>query len=77
MLNALTNVRFWGQSGHGPTAAYQSRFMSTRPNSTRSPSSRKTVAKKPILDAWLRSDLLIRDTRLTAAFDGFDSAEIF
>ena len=21
MLNALTNVRFWGQSGHGPTAA--------------------------------------------------------
>ena len=26
---ALTNVRFWGQSGHGPTAAYQSRFMST------------------------------------------------
>ena len=33
MLNALTNVRFWGQSGHGPTAAYQSRFMSTRPRS--------------------------------------------
>ena len=31
MLNALTNVRIWGQSGHGPTAAYQSRFMSTRP----------------------------------------------
>jgi hypothetical protein len=30
MLSALTNVRFWGQSGHGPTAAYQSRFMSTR-----------------------------------------------
>jgi hypothetical protein len=21
MLNALTNVRFWGQSGHTPTAA--------------------------------------------------------
>ena len=34
MLNALTNVRFWGQSGHGPTAAYQTRFMSTRPSST-------------------------------------------
>ena len=31
MFNALTNVRFWGQSGHGPTAAYQTRFMSTRP----------------------------------------------
>jgi hypothetical protein len=31
ILNALTNVRFWGQSGHRPTAAYQSRFMSTRP----------------------------------------------
>ena len=31
MLNALTNVRFWGQSGHGPPAANQSRFMSTRP----------------------------------------------
>ena len=29
MLNALTNVRFWGQSGHGPTAAYQTRFIST------------------------------------------------
>ena len=28
----LTNVRFWGQSGHGPTAAYQSRFMSIRPS---------------------------------------------
>ena len=26
MLNALTNLHFWGQSGHGPTAAYQSRF---------------------------------------------------
>ena len=23
ILNALTNVRFWGQSGQGPTAAYQ------------------------------------------------------
>jgi len=22
MLNALTNVRFWGQSGHSPSAAY-------------------------------------------------------
>jgi hypothetical protein len=32
MLNALTNGRFWGQSGHGPTAAYQTRFMSTRPS---------------------------------------------
>ena len=37
MLNALTNVRFWGQSGHGATAAYQSRFMSTRPSSTLPP----------------------------------------
>jgi len=26
MLNALTNVRFWGQSGHWPTAAYRTRF---------------------------------------------------
>src|SRR4026209_1930215 len=32
MLNALTNVRFWGQSGHSTTAAYQTRFMSTRPS---------------------------------------------
>jgi hypothetical protein len=31
MLNALTNVCFWGQSRHGSIAAYQSRFMSTRP----------------------------------------------
>jgi hypothetical protein len=41
------------------------------------PSSQKATAKKHTLDAWLRSDLLIRDTRLTAAFGGFDSAEIF
>jgi hypothetical protein len=34
MLNAPTNVRFWGQNGQLPTAAYRSRFMSTRPNST-------------------------------------------
>jgi hypothetical protein len=33
MLNALTNVRFLGQSGHGPTDAYQPRFMITRPSS--------------------------------------------
>jgi hypothetical protein len=32
MLNAPTNVRFWGESGHGPTAAYQTRFVSTRPS---------------------------------------------
>jgi len=32
MLNALTHVCFGGQSGQWPTAAYQSRFMSTRPN---------------------------------------------
>jgi len=25
------NVRFWGQNGRWPTAAYQSRFMGTRP----------------------------------------------
>ena len=31
MLNALANVGFWGQSGQGLTAAYQSQFMSTRP----------------------------------------------
>jgi hypothetical protein len=31
MLNALTNVRLWVQK-HGPTTAYQSRFMSTRPS---------------------------------------------
>jgi hypothetical protein len=31
MLNVLANVRFWGQSGQRPTAAYRSRFMSTRP----------------------------------------------
>jgi hypothetical protein len=30
MLYVLTNVRFWGQSGHGPTATSQTRFMSTR-----------------------------------------------
>jgi len=30
---ALTNVRFWGQSGQWPTAPYRSRFMSTRPSS--------------------------------------------
>src|SRR6476659_1626677 len=33
MLNALTNVRFWGQSGHSPTAAYQTRFISTQAES--------------------------------------------
>src|SRR4051812_43497427 len=32
MLNAVTNVRFWEQTGQRPTAAYQSRFMSTRPS---------------------------------------------
>jgi hypothetical protein len=31
MLNALTNVGFWGQSGHGPTAAYQSRYTAYPP----------------------------------------------
>ena len=40
MLNALTNVRFWGQSGHGPTAAYQTRFMSTRPRERTPPCER-------------------------------------
>ena len=34
MLKALTNVCFWGQSG--PTAAYKSRFMSTRPRQSSS-----------------------------------------
>ena len=32
MLNALTNVRFWAQTGHWPTAACQCRFISTRPS---------------------------------------------
>jgi hypothetical protein len=32
MGTALENVCFWGQSGHSPTAAYQTRFMSTRPS---------------------------------------------
>jgi hypothetical protein len=30
MLNALTNIRFWGHRGQRP-AAYQSRFMNTGP----------------------------------------------
>src|SRR5690349_25058260 len=32
MLFMLSNVRFWGQSRRRPTAASQSRFMSTRPS---------------------------------------------
>ena len=32
MLFMLANVRFWGQSRRRPTAASQSRFMSTRPS---------------------------------------------
>jgi hypothetical protein len=32
------HVRFWGESGQLPTAAYQSRFMSTRPRPKGEPS---------------------------------------
>ena len=64
MLNALTNVRFWGQSGHGPTAAYQSRFMSTRPNKARGgrkkcsglrlgPPGWRSLAKHELLELFL------------------------
>ena len=38
MLNALTNVSFWGKTDIDQTAAYQTRFMSTRPSTMLPPS---------------------------------------
>jgi hypothetical protein len=70
MLNALMNVRFWGQSGDWPTAAYQSRFMSTRPNWSR------TRLRRPDVPGILASRVLeVLDSELSQG-DGLVGGQV-
>jgi hypothetical protein len=74
MGTALENVCFWGQSGHSPTAAYQTRFMSTRPG--KPPLGPFALPEARVLQILLQGFALARHTLLYLKRDITDSLEL-